>query len=79
MYLNKESIAHLERVIGKPLKDVTQMDLKEEIRYVESKTKKPLIYSTHTDHRIKGRGSPLIAKRRLFTMADVDKKLGELK
>ena len=35
MYLNKKTITHLERVIGKPLKDVSQMDLKEEIRYVE--------------------------------------------
>lgn len=79
MYLNKKTITHLERVIGKPLKDVSQMDLREEIRYVENKTRKPLVYSTKVDYRIKGRGSPLIAKRRLFTMADVDKKLGELK
>lgn len=79
MYLNRESVIHLEKVIGKSLQEVSRMDLKEEIRYVESRTKKPLVYSTQKDHRIKGRGSPLIARRRFFTMADVDKKLGELK
>lgn len=79
MYLNDRSKAHLERVIGKPIKEIAQMDLREEIRYVEEKTRRPLVYSTQTDHRIKGRGSPLIARRRLFTMADVDKRIEELK
>lgn len=79
MYLNDRSKAHLERVIGKPIKEIAQMDLREEIRYVEEKTQRPLVYSTQTDHRIKGRGSPLIARRRLFTMADVDKRIEELK
>lgn len=79
MYLKEKTKAHLERVIGKPLEDVAKMDLKEEIRYVERKTSKPLVYSTQVDHRIKGRGSPLIAKRRLFTMTDVDRRIGELK
>lgn len=79
MYLNERSKAHLERVIGKPISEIIQMDLKEEIRYVEKKTQKPLVYSTQTDHRIKGRGSPLIATRRLFTMAEVDKRIEELK
>lgn len=79
MYLNDRSKAHLERVIGKPIKEIVQMDLSDEIRYVEEKTKRPLVYSTQTDHRIKGRGSPLIARRRLFTMADVDRRIEELK
>ena len=55
------------------------MDAQEEIRFVESKTKKPLVFSKIVDSRMRGRGSPYIIRRRFCTMADVDKKILELK
>lgn len=79
MILKKETQNTLERIIGKPIYEVSQMDAREEIRFVESKTKKPLAFSKVVDYRMRGRGSPYIIRRRFCTMADVDKKISELK
>lgn len=79
MILKKETQNTLERIIGKPIHEVSQMDAREEIRFVESKTNKPLVFSKDIDYRMRGRGSPYIIRRRFCTMADVDKKISELK
>lgn len=79
MILKTETQNTLERIIGKPIYEVSQMDAQEEIRFVESKTKKPLEFSKAVDYRMRGRGSPYIIRRRFCTMADVDKKISELK
>lgn len=79
MILKKETQNTLERIIGKPIYEVSQMDAQEEIRFVESKTKKPLVFSKVVDYRMRGRGSPYIIRRRFCTMEDVDKKITELK
>lgn len=79
MYLNAETEASLERILGKPLKDISAMDFEEEIHFVEEKTKKPLIFSKTADSRMSGRGNPLLVRRRIMTMQDVDKKMSELK
>lgn len=79
MLLKKETQNTLERIIGKPISEISQMDVREEIHFVESKTKKPLVFSKIIDYRMRGRGSPYIIRRRFCTMADVDKKISELK
>lgn len=77
--LKKETQSTLERIIGKSIDELSHMDAQEEIRFVESKTKKPLVFSKIVDSRMRGRGSPYIIRRRFCTMADVDKKILELK
>ena len=42
-------------------------------------TKKKLTFSKIVDPRINGRGNPLLVRRRVMTMQDVDKKMSELK
>ena len=79
MLLKKETQNTLERIIGKPISEISKMDVREEIHFVESKTKKPLVFSKIVDYRMRGRGSPYIIRRRFCTMADVDKKISELK
>lgn len=79
MYLNTETKASLERILGKPLEEISAMDLDEEVRFVEERTKKPLIFSKTADPRMNGRGNPLLVRRKIMTMQDVDKKMSELK
>ncbi len=79
MYLNAETKASLERILGRPLEDISAMNFDEEVRFVEQKTKKPLIFSKKADARMSGRGNPLLVRRRIVTMQDVDKKMSELK
>lgn len=79
MLLKKETQNTLERIIGKSIVEISQMSVDEEIRFVENKTKKPLVFSKNIDYRMRGRGSPYIIRRRFCTMADVDKKISELK
>lgn len=79
MYLNNKTKAGLERIIGKSLKEISEMSLDEEINYVEQKTRKSLIFSKKTDNRIYRRGNPLLVRGRICTMQDIDKKISELK
>lgn len=79
MLLKKETQNTLERIIGRPMSEISQMDAQEEIRFVESKTKRPLVFSKVGDHRMRGRGNPYITRRKFCTMEDVDKKIAELK
>ena len=45
MYLKAQTKASLESIIGKSLKEISDMDFDDEIRFVEKKTKKPLLFS----------------------------------
>ena len=79
MYLKEEARLILENIVGKSVAEISALDLADEYRYVEEKTKTPLKFSKKIDRRIMGRGNPLINRRRFFTMFDVDKKISELK
>ena len=79
MYMNAETKASLERILGKSLEEISAMDFDEEVRFVEEKTKKKQDFSKLVDPRINGRGNPLLVRRRVMTMQDVDKKMSELK
>lgn len=79
MYMKAETKASLESILGKKLEEIANMDFDEEVRFVEEKTKKALNFSKKTDFRMSGRGNPLITRRKIITMQDVDKKMSELK
>ena len=79
MYLQEETKRSLESIIGKPLNEVSEMNFDEEVCYVETVTKRPLDFSKKTDSRMTGRGNPLITRRRIMTMKDVDKRISEMK
>lgn len=78
MYLSKETKQSLEKILGKRVEEISEMDFDEEIFYVERKTGKAVKYSKNRDDRMVGRGNPLIVRRRIATMEDVDKKLKKL-
>lgn len=79
LYLNNTTQKLLEKSIGKSIHELSQMDADEERAYVISRIGKVPIFSKKTDSRMCGRGNPLIARRRLCTMADIDKRIMELK
>ena len=55
------------------------MDLIEEKSFVEEKTGKNLIFSKKMDSRMTGRGNPLIIRRRISTMSDIDQMIARMK
>lgn len=79
MYLKAETKVSLESILGKSLKEISEMDFDQEVRFVEEKTNKPLVFSKKVDSRMSGRGNPLITRRKITTMKDVDRKMSELK
>lgn len=79
MYLKKETKASLESILGKPLKEISEMSFDEEIKFVERKIKKKLQFSKKVDFRMSGRGNPLITRKRIMTMRDVEKRMSRLK
>ena len=79
MYLKGEARLVLENIVGKSVAEISALDLTDEYRYVEEKTKAPLKFSKESDRRMMGRGNPLINRRRISTMLDVDKKISRLK
>ena len=79
MYLNQRTRDTLERIIGKSADDLKKMDLIEEKSCVEEKTGKNLIFSKKMDSRMTGRGNPLIIRRRISTMSDIDQMIARMK
>ena len=79
MYLNQRTRDTLERIIGKSADDLKKMDLIEEKSFVEEKTGKKLIFSKKMDSRMTGRGNPLIIRRRISTMSDIDQMIARMK
>lgn len=79
MYLNNTTQKLLEKAIGKSIYELSQMDVDEERAYVISRIGKVPIFSPKADSRMRGRGNPLIARRRICTMDDIDKRIMELK
>lgn len=79
MYLNQRTRDTLERIIGKSADDLKKMDLIEEKSFVEEKTGKNLIFSKKMDSSMTGRGNPLIIRRRISTMSDIDQMIARMK
>ncbi len=79
MYLKNDTKRILEKFIGKSILELSQMDLKDEISFVESRTGGSLGFSKEIDIRMQGRGNPLMTRKRICTMEDVDKKILEMR
>ena len=79
MYLNQRTRDTLERIIGKSADDLKKMDLIEEKSFGGEKTGKNLIFSKKMDSRMTGRGNPLIIRRRISTMSDIDQMIARMK
>ena len=74
MYLSTRTKNSLERIIGTTLEQVSKMDLAQELAYIKEKTGKDVVFPRKMDYRMLSRGNPLIVRRRICTMKDIDKK-----
>ncbi len=79
MYLSTRTKNSLERIIGTTLEQVSKMDLAQELAYIKEKTGKDVVFPRKMDYRMLSRGNPLIVRRRICTMKDIDKKIERLK
>lgn len=79
MYLHKETKKILEKFIGKSILELSEMDLVEEISFIKSKTGENPVFSKNVDIRMQGRGNPLMTRKRICTMEDIDKKILEMR
>lgn len=78
MYLTKKTKDTVKRIVGKSVEDISKMDMDEELALVESKIKRPVVYSTKPNARISSRGNPLIVAGRIKTMDEINKRIAEL-
>lgn len=65
---------NIERVIGLSLDKIKAMSIDEEQKWVERRRRERLIFSKKRRKGIIGRGNPLLARRKIRTMEDLDKK-----
>lgn len=79
MYLSAQTKAALERIIGTTLSQVSKMDLPQELAYVKKKTGKDVKFSKKVDFRMSSRDNPLIVRKRICTMEEIDDKIARLK
>lgn len=78
MYLKSKVIKALEASIGTSILNLSKMDADEELKFVESRIGKTPVFLKRADSRMQGRGNPLLVRRRICTMEDIDKKIMEM-
>lgn len=65
---------NLERSLGISLCDFTKLSADEERIWIEKRAGTKLQFSKRKKHGIIGRGNPLLARRKLRTIKDLDQK-----
>ena len=78
MYLSDKTKQLLEKTIGKSISELNNMSFDDEIAYVTQKYGRSPVFSKKADSRMVSRGNPLLARKRICTMDDVDEKIMRL-
>lgn len=76
--LSQTTKNNIERVIGIPIEQVKAMTAKEEKEWVDKRGKAHLKFSKRRRYGVIGRGNPLIARKKIRTLKDLDKKSRKL-
>jgi len=77
--ISEEAKKILEKNIGLPLDQVSELSVYEEMSIVKAKTGKHLTFSKEYDPRIIGRGNPLLARRKITTIEEINAKIDALR
>lgn len=72
--ISKETKMNIERVIGVPVEQFINMNTEEERAWIEKKNKAKLSFPKKLRYGVIGRGNPLLARRRIRTSEDLEKK-----
>lgn len=70
----KKTKMNIERVIGIPIEKLVNMNVKEERSWIEKRNNSKLSFSKRHRYGIVGRGNPLLARRKIRTAEDLEKK-----
>ena len=76
--ISKKTKMNIERVVGMPIEKLVTMDTKEERSWIEKKNNSKLAFSKKHRYGIIGRGNPLLARRKIRTAEDLEKKSKKL-
>ena len=68
----------IEETVGLTLQQISAMSVSKEKQWVEKKINKELIFSCNRRHGVIGRGNPLLARKKIRTMAYVDDKIAQI-
>ena len=77
--LKDETKNNLENLLGITLKDLDTLSVSKEVEFVNKRISHKISFSKKKDSRKVGRGNPLLARKRIRTMEEVDKRLDNLK
>jgi hypothetical protein len=77
--IGEEARKILEDSIGLPMDKICELNTYEEIALVESRTGKKLRFAKVQDKRKIGRGNPLLARRKIKTIEEINAKIDALK
>lgn len=76
--LSEKSKTNVEKVTGLKFEDLVQLSVQEEISYIEQKLQSPLTFSKKRNYLVVGRGNPLLSRKRIKTLQDVNRKSKDL-
>lgn len=75
MYVMSEiTKKNVEKTIGMSIDDFSTLSADEEKEWIEKRTRCPIIFSKRRRLWIIGRGNPLLARKKIRTMSDLEKK-----
>ena len=66
--------SNIERTIGLTLDKLNEMTFDQQQEWVEQKTNRKILFSKEKKRGIVGRGNPLLARKKIRTIEDIDKK-----
>ena len=68
----------LENSIGLSLNQIYELSINDEIAFVETRTGRNLKFSRNHDTRKIGRGNPLLSRRKITTIEEINAKIDAL-
>ena len=77
--LKKETKSNLANLLGLKLEELDKLSVSEEIAHIETRLSGEIFFSRKRDTRKTGRGNPLLARKRIRTMEDIEKRLDKMK
>jgi len=76
--ITEEAKKTLERNIGLSMSQIYDLNVSDEIALVKAKTGKNISFTKKLDPRKIGRGNPLLARRRITTIEEINMKIDAL-
>jgi len=76
--ITEEAKKTLEMNIGLSLSQMYDLNVSDEIDFIRAKTGKNISFTKKLDSRKIGRGNPLLARRKITTIEEINTKIGNL-